>query len=98
MSGAATASGSSTSTFFWIEWMSDFAHILGRDGAIGDLAQRDHGILVVVHRHGNRAAVGDGAGAMRGEQNQLEAVRHLVDAVFNCHACHDRAPLWSLAV
>ncbi len=60
---------------------------------IGDLAQGDHGVLVVVNRHGDGAAVGDGAGAVRGKQNQLEAVRNLVHAIFNSHACHDRAPL-----
>ena len=50
------------------------------------------GFLSSFTGNGDRAAVGDRAGAVRGQQNQLEAVRDLVDAIFDCHACHERHP------
>ena len=57
-------------------------------GLVGDLAQGDDGVLVVVAVHGQRRARGDLAGAVGGKHHQVKAVRNLVDAVLDGHACH----------
>ncbi len=44
-SGAACFSGSSTSTYFCSEWIRSSPQILGRNGAVADFAQRNHGFL-----------------------------------------------------
>jgi hypothetical protein len=62
--------------------------LLQRDGLVGDLAERDHGVLVVVAIQGDLFAAGQVARALGGEQDQLEAVRDLLDAVFNGDTRH----------
>src|SRR3546814_6111016 len=51
------------------------------DGFVGDLAQRDDGILVVVPIDGQRRTRRDVPGPLRGHHDQLEAVRDLEDAI-----------------
>jgi len=58
------------------------------DRLLGDFAQRDDRVLVVVARDGQLFPAADIAGTLRREQNQLEAVRNLLNAVFNGHARH----------
>src|SRR3546814_15928381 len=58
------------------------------DGFVGDLAQRDDGILVVVPIDGQRRTRRDVPGPLRGHHDQLEAVRDLEDAIFNGYARH----------
>ena len=67
-----------------------FLHIVGRNRPLGDLAQRDDGVLVVVGRDSDGAAVRDGAGAMRRQKDQFEAVGDLIDAIFDGDAGHGR--------
>src|SRR5690606_34631548 len=64
------------------------AQIVGRDRLIGDLTQRNNRVLVVVGLHGDRTAVGDRASPVGGEQNELEPVGYLVDAIFNGDTSH----------
>ncbi len=60
------------------------AQIVRGDGLLGDLAQRDDGILVALSRGtvGPRAA-GQHAGAVAGDQHEFETVLDLVDAIFD---------------
>ena len=63
-------------------------HVLGRKALVGDLAQGDDGILVVVAIDRDRGSRRDHAGPMTGEQDQVEPVLNLVDAILNGDACH----------
>ena len=65
-----------------------FLQVLGRDGCLGDLAQGHDRVLVVVAVDGQRRPGRDDAGAVGGEQNELEAIFDLVDAIFDGHASH----------
>ena len=58
------------------------------DRLVGDLAQRDHRVLVVVAVDGQFLAAAQVARALGGEQNQLEAVGNLLDAIFDGDARH----------
>ena len=69
------------------------AHVVRRDGLLGDLAQRDHRVLVVLGVDGDLRAVGDRPRPVRRQQHQLEAVWNLVDAVLDGHARHAMIPL-----
>src|SRR5688572_2642456 len=50
---------------------------------LGDLAQRDDRVLVAVAVDGEVGAARNLARALRSEQNQVEPVRDLVDAIFD---------------
>src|SRR5262245_3581759 len=69
------------------------AHVVGGDRLFGNLAQRDHGVLVVLGLDRDVRAVGDGSGPVRGQQHQFEPVWNFVDAVFDGHARHAMIPL-----
>jgi hypothetical protein len=58
------------------------------DQALGDLAQGDHGGLVVVVRHTRFLAVGQVAGTARGHQYQFESVVDVLEAVLDGDAGH----------
>ncbi len=58
------------------------------DGLLGDLAQRDDRVLVVVAVERQFLAAAEVARALGGQQHQLEAVRDLLDAVFDGDARH----------
>ena len=60
------------------------------DGLLGDLAQRDHGVLVVVALDRERRTGRDVARTLRGHHHQIETVGNLKDTVFNCYAGHLR--------
>ena len=57
---------------------------------IGNLAQGDDWILVIVAAHGDRLTFADHAGTVCGKQDELEAVWNLIDAVFNSNAGHEQ--------
>ena len=59
-----------------------------------DLAQGDHGVLVVVAVERQLLPPGQVAGALGGEQHQLETVGNLLDAVFDGHARHAPNSCW----
>jgi len=63
-------------------------HQLAQNVDRDDLAQCDDRILVVVAVDGKFLAAAQVARALRGEQNQLEAVGNLLDAVFDSDARH----------
>jgi len=65
-----------------------FLQVVGRDGRIGDLAQGDDRVLVAVAVDGDRRAGGEHARAVAGDQNQLEAVVDLVNAILDGDASH----------
>ncbi len=64
--------------------------LLEPDGLVRDLAQRHHGVFVVVPLERDRRARGDVTRPLGRNQHQLEAVRNLEDAVFNGYARHAR--------
>ncbi len=65
-----------------------FLQIVGRQRLVGDFAQRDDRVLVLVAIDGDRGALRNLAGTVAGEQNELEAVLDFVDAIFNGDAGH----------
>ena len=65
-----------------------FAQVVNGLRFLGDLAQGDDRVLVVVAIDRGRAACGNLTGAMRGQHHQIKAVRDFVDAVFNRYAGH----------
>ena len=65
-----------------------FLEVVGRQLAVGDLAQGNDGVLVVVARHMDLGARGNRTGAMAGQQDKVEAILDLVDAVFDGDASH----------
>ena len=66
------------------------AQVVRLDRLLGDLAQGDDRVLVAVAVDGERRSRRDQAGAVGGEQNELEAVVDLVDAILDGHASHGR--------
>ena len=73
----------------FLQGMDEFLlEVLGRNRLFGDLTQRHDRVLVVVAVDGDLAAGGDHARAMAGEQNEIEAVFDLVDAIFDGHTGH----------
>ena len=65
-----------------------FLEVLGRNRLFGDLAQRHDRVLVVVPLDGDLGAGRDHARAVAGEQDQIEPVLDLVDAIFNGDTGH----------
>src|SRR3546814_15784242 len=65
-----------------------FLQILGTNRLLGDLAQRDDGLLVAVAIDGQFRAARDFARAVRGHQNQVAAVGNLVDTILDGNAGH----------
>ena len=55
---------------------------------LGNLAQRDDRVLVVVAVERQRRARGDLARPLGGQQDQLEAVRDFDDAILDGNPCH----------
>ena len=99
-SRSGASSGSSISTCFCMPRTSEFLQMIERDRFLGDLAQRDDRVLVVVAVEGQRRAGRDLARPLRGEQHQLEAVRDLDDAIFdrNARHAHTLAVLWKRSI
>src|ERR1043165_5467958 len=64
------------------------AEHFGRDVALGDLAQRDHGRLVVLPGNGRLGAIRQAARALRGQQDELEDVLDVREAVFDGDTGH----------
>src|SRR5688500_397472 len=64
------------------------AQHLGRDVALGDLTQRDDGRLVVFPGNGRLRAIGEPAGACRGQQHELKDVLDVREAVFDGDTGH----------
>ena len=62
------------------------------DRLLGDLAQRHDRVLVVVAIDGQFLAAAEVAGALGGQQDQLEAVGDLLDAIFDGDARHALRP------
>ena len=58
------------------------------DGLLGDLTQRDDGVLVVVAIERKFFAAAQVARALGGEQDELEAVGDALNAVFDGNARH----------
>src|SRR5690606_14309873 len=65
-----------------------FLKLLGAHGLLGDLAQRNDGVLVAVAIDGQLRAPRNLAGSVRREQDQIETVGHFVDAIFDGNAGH----------
>ena len=72
-----------------------FLEVVGRDRRLGDLAQRDHRVLVVVAVDRDRGAGRDHARAVARQQHEIEPVFDLVDAVFNGDAGHGVLLQWN---
>jgi hypothetical protein len=56
--------------------------------SLGDLAQGDHRVLVAVAVDGQFGAAGNLARTLGGEQDEIEPVGNLVDAIFDGNARH----------
>ena len=65
-----------------------FFHHFQVNRLIGDFAQGDDRILVVVAVHRDRRAFADHTGTVRSKQHKVKTVRHLLDAVFDGHSGH----------
>ena len=66
-----------------------FAQVFGRDRLVGNLAQRDNGIFVVVAIDGELRARRNHPRPMGRKENQIESVVDLVDAIFDGDARHE---------
>ena len=66
------------------------AQIVGLLRFLGDFAQRNNRVLVIVAVNRQRRASGDFAGTVRGKHNQFEPVRNLVNAIFDRNAGHEK--------
>ena len=64
------------------------AEIVASDFLVGNLAERDDGVLVVVPLHRDLCPGRDGAGAVAGQEHELEAVGNLIDAILDGNASH----------
>ena len=62
---------------------------LGADQAVGHFTQGDHGGLVVLALHPGLVPHGQLPGALGGDQDQLEAVVDVFQAIFNGNAGHE---------
>src|ERR1043166_5521956 len=65
-----------------------FLEVAGRDRLVGDFAQRDHRVLVVVAVHRDGRARGDHARAVTREKNEIEAVLNFIDTIFHGDTGH----------
>lgn len=68
-----------------------FLQIIRREGLIGNLAQGNNRILVVVAVNRDRCTLGNLAGTVTSQQNQFKTVLDLVYAVLNGNAGHTRS-------
>ncbi|CCF18788.1 hypothetical protein NT26_1064 [Pseudorhizobium banfieldiae] len=59
-----------------------FLEIIRRQGLVGDLAQRNDRVLVVVAVHRDRRTLGDLTCTMAGQKHELKAVVDFIDAIF----------------
>ena len=66
----------------------------GETACLGDLAQRHDRVFVVVAVDGDLGAGRDHPRAVAGEQNEIEAVFDLVDAIFDGDTGHSSELLW----
>jgi len=79
-----------------------FLEMVELDRVVGDLAQRDDRVLVIVAVDRERRPRGDLARPLRGHEDQLEPVRNLDDAIFDGNSCHPltfrprRWKLWNI--
>ncbi len=62
--------------------------VFGKDGLVGDLAQRDDRILVTVAVDRQLGATGNGARPLSGQKDEIETIGNLVDAIFDSDARH----------
>jgi hypothetical protein len=67
--------------FFWL------------DQLVGDLSQGDNRVFITVTIDKEFGTTGNLTRALGGEQNQIEPVWNLVDAIFDCYARHETLPL-----
>jgi hypothetical protein len=71
--------------------------IVGRNGRLRDLAQRHHRVLVVVPLDRDLRTGRDRARAVACQQDEVETVLDLIDAILNGDTCHGRiAPAMEL--
>lgn len=75
-----------------------FPEIARRYGFFRDFAERNDGVLVPLRIDGRGAAIGYGARAMGGQENELETVRNLIDAIFDGHAGHAQRFLYERVI
>ena len=66
--------------------------VVGSDRLLGDLAQGHDRVLVAVAVDGEGRPGRDQAGAVAGQQHELEPVVDLVDAIFDGDTSHRGAP------
>jgi hypothetical protein len=64
------------------------AEIFGLELAAGDLAQRHDRVLIAVAVNKRLCAAGQLTSTMRGHENEIEAIRYLIDTIFNGNASH----------
>ena len=62
--------------------------LLELNGLIGDLAQGDHRVLIMVPVQGQRRAGADLPGPLRGQHDQIETIGDLNNAVFDGNPRH----------
>src|SRR3954452_23612848 len=76
------------------------SQMIERDRFLGNLAQRDNRVLVIITFDGQRRAGRDLARPLRGKQHQIEAVRDLDHAIFDRYArhAHTLAVLWKHSI
>jgi hypothetical protein len=65
-----------------------FPKVVGYDLLVGDLAQGNDWVLVVVALDYDLGAGGNGAGAVSRQQNELEAIGNLIDAILDGNTSH----------
>ncbi|CAH1671351.1 conserved hypothetical protein [Chelatococcus asaccharovorans] len=73
-----------------------FLQIFRREFGIGDLAQRHDRVFVPVAIDGKRCTGGNQPRAVAGEEDELEAILDLVDAILDGDASHERLLLWQV--
>ena len=66
-----------------------FVQLARTDRLFRDLAKRNNGILVAIAIDGQLGASRDFASALGSQQDEVETVGNLVDAIFNGNACHE---------
>ena len=89
-SGTVSASGSSTSTYFCSEWISCSFRSSGAIVSSAISRSATTGFLSRSRSMVSGEPGGDQAGAMAREQDELEPVLDLVDAIFDGHTSHER--------
>ncbi len=69
-----------------------FLEMVGTDRFLGNLAQRHHRVLVAIAVDRQLRTARNLPGALRRQQDEIEPVGNLVDAIFDCHARHATLP------